>query len=130
MRPPKVHELQDLLFVKPERAVGDWVVMTKIEKFDADWEFQEPAYYIEIDGVNSPNKYRRFQEWLEDNPDTPIEMPEVCLWLNPLTGVWGPSFVNGRHRYAVLRDAGVEVMPFAVDADTARRFKKMYGGRA
>jgi hypothetical protein len=128
MKAPKIYEVEDIEFVKPERAVGDWVILTNVEAFDEAWRAHEPDYYIEYRGANSRQKYLGFANWFEDNPDIPVEMPEVVMYEDPASGRdWGPGFTNGRHRFAFLRDMGMPVIPMAVSRHGAQRFKKVFG---
>jgi hypothetical protein len=52
----------------------------------------------------------------------PIEMPRMAL------GVDGDAHaLNGRHRFAVLAEAGVKVLPVSVPKDAAAEFRRRFG---
>ena len=54
------------------------------------------------------NRYSDFKQWLINNPNTPIEVPEVSIRDHV-------GFINGRHRFAVMRDLGMESIPVCTD---------------
>jgi hypothetical protein len=96
------------IFSKPLRAEDDVLVLVNTARFDAAWEADHPDYYI-ASGDQS-DRYKRFVEYLKNNRN--INVSEVYVDENGLA-----SFINGRHRFAVLRDFGNTAIPVAMDLD-------------
>lgn len=103
--------LQNLQFVATPSVEID------IEKFDKAWS-QDKVYYIPPKSrINSQRKLQ-FVEFLKEGQ--PIILPEVRL----LDGI--PDFINGRHRFSVLRDLGLKRMPVWVDETQLAEFRLMF----
>ncbi|KKN96778.1 hypothetical protein LCGC14_0164220 [marine sediment metagenome] len=120
--PHKKFNVGGRLFVKPERAGTDVEVVVDVAKFDAAWA--QSSDYVGPGGTGPTisNRYEKFQQWFHDNPDVPIIMPEIGPYESGL-----PGFTNGRHRFAVLRDAGFEQIPVAVVPKYAETVREKYG---
>ena len=119
---PDIHEHGGHKFVKPGYSRSDIVMLIDVAKLDAAWS--QGTSYIGPGGTGDVirDRYPKFIQWLEDNPDEPIKMAEVSPMENG-----APFFGNGRHRFAVLRDQGMKTMPVSVRWDTKRMMKKLYG---
>ena len=115
-------EVNGVKFIKPPRAGDDVVIMTDIDRFDADWSKDRNFYIPPGGGKNAiGNRYAKFSHFL--SLGKPIVMPEASVW----EGTSIPAFTNGRHRYCVLRDRGWREIPICVDSDSAPKFNKLYG---
>jgi len=104
---------------------GDAVVWVDTNKFDQEWKKDE-GFYIGLGGVASiSNRYQRFGEFLRTGQE--IEMPQVSLRFNPSRRSQ-VGFINGRHRFAVLRDAGLKSIPVSISKKEADKFAELFGG--
>jgi hypothetical protein len=97
-----------LLRWKPHR--WDWqekhrIVWISVEALDASW--QKDCCYVAAGGKGgNAFRYQRFGQWLRaSNPRRRIQMPVVGF---PGDCV---GFEDGRHRFAWLRDHGVDALP-------------------
>lgn len=110
-----------LKFVLPERAAshGDKLVSIDIPKFDSVFK-KDAGFYVSPTGEGEmAGKREAFTKFLKTGK--PIEAPEVFV-----DAQGGVSFVNGRHRYAVLRDRGETTIPVAMSPEAeanARKFR-------
>ena len=101
--------LQNLQFVLP--------LEIDVEKFDKAWS-QDKVYYIPPKSRINSQRKKQFLEFLKTN--TPIILPEIRL----IDGV--PDFINGRHRFSVLRDLGLKRMPVMVDQTQLAEFGLLF----
>jgi hypothetical protein len=65
-------------------------------------------------------KYGRFGRWLLQDHRI-VEMAEVFLFEDSL------AFINGRHRFAWMRDHGAKALPLAVSSRYAERLNQLLG---
>lgn len=96
-------------------------VNVNVKKFDELWA-KEEDYYIAPNGTTNTigDRYERFIEWMnERNPEEKIEMPYAIV-----TDRGKADFSNGRHRFAVLRDNGLKIIPIAMDTSEHERWIK------
>jgi hypothetical protein len=121
-------EVPPLEYEQPERVKNrppgerEEMVTIKIPEFDEAWagSESEKTYYLWPDGTNDiAGRRARFEEWLKANPGVPIETPEVHIGPDGT-----PSFTNGRHRYAVLRDAGERTMKVSMSPESVENARK------
>lgn len=98
------------------RDVAVWV---DVAALDAAWQL-DASYYLPPGSPNSRHKYVAFGEWFATTRE----------WVGmPVVGMTGDAadFTNGRHRFAWMRDHGVEALPVACgpgEADDLRgRFR-------
>ncbi len=120
-------QLYGVKFVQPARAKQrENIVWVDVGKFDQEWNKDE-GFYIGAGGVGAKisNRYERFQEFLKTGQ--PVEMPEVSLREFEIRGS-RIGFVNGRHRFAVLRDMGLKSIPVSISKKEADEFKELFGG--
>ena len=101
----------------PDRAKSKGWVLVAIKKdsFDAAWSSSEPEGYLSKGGEggsSKPGAYAGMQKWIEEN-DT-IEAPEVQV--NPGFDI---HFINGRHRYALLKDIGANPIIVSMSKESA-----------
>ena len=108
-------------FVKQVRSKDEVLVPIDPKKFDPVWK-KDQGFYVGPGGSDNAiaGRYKRFEKWLVDHPTTPIEAP-IVSW-NEYTDC--PSFSDGRHRFAVLRDQGVDKIYIAVPKKQVEIFKK------
>lgn len=114
-------------WAEPRQASPDWevepdaVVWISIPKLDDAWSGSDEDYVgpggtgAAIDG-----RYDQFGEWLLSS-GKPVEMPMVCLDHRQI------GFIDGRHRFAWLRDHGARVMPVQVPLNQADEFTTRFG---
>ena len=91
-----------------------------VPSFDASWR-RNRAKYIGPGGSGPTigDRYKKFSTWIERGeaawiPWVGFESGEVC-------------FTDGRHRFAWLRDHGVQAMPIDVDPDIAEEMRRRFG---
>jgi hypothetical protein len=106
---------------RPGVAPGDEVVWIDVAKLDANWR-GDRAYYIGVGGKGSELKYTGFGQWLRKTAE-PIWRPLIAIEDGQV------GFTDGRHRFAWLRDHGVEALPIACDPDQAAEIKRRFGTR-
>jgi hypothetical protein len=110
-------------------SIIDWIrlypnvaVWITVAKLDASWK-HDTARNVGIHatgpGNASPERYKRFGEWFAEG--RPVWMPDVGL----TDGYIG--FGDGRHRFAWLRDHGVQALPVTVTADIAAEVRRRFG---
>ena len=63
------------------------------------------------------NRYKKFEEFLKNANN--IEASEVSVSEDGRVG-----FTNGRHRYAYLRDNGIEAIPVAMSRKSIKNSEK------
>ena len=99
---------------------GDVEVMIDVDKVNTS-AAKDRNFYVGPQGSGGvKGRYERFDNWMKGG--APVEMPEVCL-----TDAGEISFINGRHRFAWMRDHGVKTMPVAVPADYADAVREKFG---
>lgn len=115
-------------FVKESRGgnADNILVTVDVKKLDAAWS-KDGSYYIPPGGPTGAAgessyvaRYKGFQQWLIDHPDTPIESPYVGY----MDGV--ASFNNGRHRFAVLRDQGETAVQIEIEPQQKKIFEALF----
>lgn len=101
------------------------VVVVDVAKLDQVWA-NDAGDYIPPGGGGAEMKGKRpgFVQWRTNNPDEPIEMPNLAI---PFSRDDVVRFGNGRHRFSVLRDQGVQKIPVLVDPKEAERFREQFG---
>lgn len=104
-------------FVLPKRAEAaeDKMVTVDIGKFDQG--FSRDPQYLGKGQEDVPGRRATFEQFQKTG--NPIETPEV--YVSPDGKV---TFINGRHRYATLRDQGRESMPVAMNEESIANAKK------
>jgi hypothetical protein len=102
------------------------LVTVDVIKLDRAWQ-PISEHYIGLDGYGATfGRLERFASWLRENPGKPIEAPAVYLsdernWVR---------FLDGRHRFAVLRDRGYRTIKVAVPREQAARFREHFAPQA
>ncbi|MBS0538580.1 MAG: hypothetical protein JSR47_07485 [Proteobacteria bacterium] len=100
------------------------IVWIDVAKLDAAWS-EDSSYYLGSDvrtwpSSGMPYRYKRFGEWLAGS------CAEIRMSFAGLDGGW-LSFSDGRHRFAWLRDHGVDVLPIEASRATVRKFADRFG---
>lgn len=105
-----------------------------------DWE-AEPDAVVWVDPRKFDAAWRRGDQWVGPNGETGAQddrYRRVGLWIeagNPIdmckAYVDGEEagFINGRHRFAYLRDRGVGALPMQVSPTRAKVFARRFGTR-
>ncbi len=98
----------------------DETVWISVTKLDASWK-KNRGQYIGAGGSGPAigDRYKEFGTWLESGkaiwiPWVGLERGEIC-------------FTDGRHRFAWLRDHGVQSMPIDVDPAIAGLMRLRFG---
>lgn len=106
-------------YVKPPYNNENSLVMVKTKPFDEKFKHDE-GFYIGKDGINGiKNRYSDFGKWFTAEHDTPMQTSDVTVRNNGSV-----IFGNGRHRYAWLRDSGLEHIPVTMDSDSLANAKR------
>jgi GNAT superfamily N-acetyltransferase len=114
-------QLPQLKYVKDFQNKNSEYVLIQVDtaKLDAAWS-RDDGFYIPPGGPSDiGNRRERFEEWLKNNPDTPVEAPFVG-WNSFKNCV---SFTNGRHRFSVLRDLGYPTVCVTVAREDLKNMK-------
>lgn len=112
--------------VIPYKRTNLELVNVNVKKFDKEWS-KDTEFYIGKNGKGQiHNRYQDFIEFLTTDPEVrgPIEASEVHV-----NEFGKPGFVNGRHRFAVLRDLGAKTIPVAMISEgviNAKKFGFLY----
>ena len=115
---------QPKVAVKPRRARNEILMTIPTQAMDAAFKRDGESFYVGPGGSGASigDRYSRFQNWIEENEQ--YEVPEVYV-----NDEGRMSFANGRHRYAVLRDAGVDPMPVAMSQEGVRNAQQLLKAR-
>jgi hypothetical protein len=108
---------------QPKRPRKHEVLITvDVAKVEADYS-QDSNFYVSPGGGGAAigNRYKQFQQWLIDNPDTPIDPPDMG-WSGHVA-----CFGDGRHRWAVLRDQGAKRIAVTIPRRDLKIFVERYG---
>ena len=100
-------------------AEPDPVVWVDPVRFDLLWK--DTDQWVSPGGKDGAqdDRYARFGAWL--NPDSVVYMCEVWLEDGEL------GFINGRHRFAWLRDHHISALPMQVSPDNVKSFTALCG---
>jgi hypothetical protein len=95
------------------------IVLVDVAKFEKQYQL-DAGFYVGKGGAGGiGGRYENFGKFLQKG--TPIEMPQAAIGANGI-----PSFVNGRHRWAYLRDAGATHLPVQVARGDVKHFVSQY----
>ena len=113
-------DLSELKFVPADRAKNDVTIETDVWSLEKSWAL-EPEFYVGMGGRGEiAGRAEKFKEFLKTGQ--PIEQPEISL-----NADGRPRFINGSHRFAVLRDLGLKVIPVSVPTARAEDFRAAFG---
>ena len=113
----KVHGKEVPVTIHPiEKRQGDVLTHINPEKFDK--AFAQTSNYVGENGEGGiGNRYKEFGNFVKKADS--IRASNVYIKPN---GV--PVFGDGRHRYAYLRDQGVQKIPMSMDKESVENAKK------
>lgn len=120
--------LSKLKFTPSDRAKdqGYRTVWADVARLDAGFQ-RDKGYAIGPHGTGAiPGRLAGFRDFLAKarRAGTAIEMPLVVVDAGGLV-----SFIDGRHRFAVLRDLGVTQIPVSVPAEQVDQARRLFGAR-
>lgn len=102
------------------RTHGDVPVTVDIAKLDAAHAKEFPGDRVGPEGKGGiGTRYQQFAKWLSQGK--PVEMSEMNF-----DHYGRPQFINGRHRFAVLRDQGQRTIDVAVPPDQVDKFRAAF----
>jgi hypothetical protein len=118
----------NLKFVPSQRAIdsGMRTVWVDVKALDAGFQ-KDAGFAIAPGGAGAiPGRLAGFRAFLKKAKasGTPIEQPEVTVAADGAV-----SFTNGRHRFAVLRDLGVRILPVSVARAAVALVRRLFGAR-
>jgi hypothetical protein len=98
------------------------IVWVDVAKIEAAWS-SDPDFYVGPKGSHNAigQRYDRFGEWLKNGRI--VEMPFISFDSDRKR----PFFINGRHRFAWIRDHGAQAIPVCTPSDHAKEFQEKYG---
>lgn len=118
---------------KPQRAKKDKIVWVNTSRFDKAWKETESGnYYIGKNGKNGiKDRYKRFDVFVRGGKDDIGD--DIILDIDPAESIevaeisvddkGDISFTNGRHRFAWMRDQGLDRIPVAMSKDSIMNAK-------
>lgn len=110
----------------PKRNWKDYILVTlDVDKVEASWS-KDRDFYVGPGGTGAAigKRYARFQQWLDENPETPIDPPMIGL--TPSRSI---IFGDGRHRFAVLRDLGEKRIAALVPREDLKDMEARFGAQ-
>lgn len=104
---------------RPTGSDYNQLVYVNTPAFDRAWQDEEPrGFYIGKGGSNGiPGRYERFDKFIHATQT--MTASEVHVDIDGRVG-----FLNGRHRYAWLRDNGALKIPIAMNRDSVKNAKR------
>lgn len=106
----------------PHAGPEERLILVDPRKLDTDWQ-RDTSYHLPTDAKGASEirgRRENFEKFLATGDA--VEAPRVLLGADGL-----PSFLDGRHRFAVLRDRDVSHVGIMVPADQATAFQARYG---
>lgn len=105
----------------PQWPGDDVPIWINVSALDAAWQ-RDKGFHIglQANGSQSPGKYDRFGRWLATH-DLAVWMPHVSMWRSRI------SFTDGRHRFAWLRDQGLEALPVTTEPRQSPKLAERFG---
>jgi hypothetical protein len=94
------------------------VVNVDASKFDKGWQRDQGMYVGKGGEGGIDGRYDRAQKFFQSGPKK-FDAPEASV--NDQGGI---TFVDGRHRYAAMRDAGHEQLPMAMSPESIANARK------
>lgn len=129
----QVYRVDSINWIKDDLQGERAVIIADPKKLDAWWKATNPDFYIPPGGGGAEigGRIQRFQEFLEEDPNRPIEMPRIDVLPKSSqfndTGKHLVGFSNGRHRFTVFRDMGKAGVAVQVDRAQAKLAQKLFG---
>ena len=120
-------ELDDIVnnIVLPKHATHHYkLVRVDVNKLDDIFK-KEKDFYVGYRGVGGINgRYDGFLKFLQEGLDFPVESSLIHI-SEYYDGTPKVSFENGRHRFAVFRDLGLETIPMGVSKSSLKLAQKI-----
>lgn len=118
---PRAHQISyqgRTISVTAPKRLGAKLVLIDAAKFDAAWA-QDKGFYVGPGGSGAAieGRYQNFKEWIA----THDSITTSWVGVDPHGRV---SFGDGRHRLAVLRDAGLQALPVAMNKASIKHAEK------
>lgn len=120
-------DFDQLVWIQPPIGEG-WddvtqepVIWTAVELLDQAW--RSAADYVGLRGAgsNQPGKYETVGNFLRRNAG------QIRLFVPSVSIAYGTvEFTDGRHRFAWLRDQGLQALPVEVDAECEAVFRARF----
>jgi hypothetical protein len=98
----------------------DAVVWISIVALDMAWKISDDYVGAAGSGSLHDDRYAKVGGWIAGA--VVVDVPVVCVDENEV-----PCFTDGRHRFALLRDHGLESLPIQVPSDQADFFESRFG---
>jgi hypothetical protein len=117
----------DLRWVRQFPNPDDHIVWIDVAKVDVSWQ-RDTTYYVGLNGTCAPGgsgskkSYDKFGAWIKDHNCAHVWMPH--LGIGDLGFI---EFTDGRHRFAWLRDHGVEAMPVSTSLAQEVELQRSFG---
>jgi hypothetical protein len=123
--PPATKPTLGLKFTPTEAAVdnGRVTVLVDVRKLDEGWKLDGDKYLPPGGGADK-NKYNNAELFIGRARAQGIVVEQSHVTVDKEGVV---SFIDGRHRFAVLRDSGAMSVPVSVEAPAAARLRKFFG---
>eukprot|EP01027_Heterolobosea_sp_BB2_P020438 GEZU01029159.1.p3 GENE.GEZU01029159.1~~GEZU01029159.1.p3 ORF type:complete len:145 (-),score=36.32 GEZU01029159.1:1014-1448(-) len=107
-------------------------VVIDVKKLDESWRNTDPDSYINSRDTETYSKYTKFRKFLEGSighEEEKIDLPLMKFDKSATSSDidLAPKFIDGRHRFAVLRDEGLEWLPVAVPKQQADDVRRVFG---
>lgn len=107
--------------IKPKFHPNWEIVDVKASSFEKLFKTSNSQQYIgEAGNIQVPKRYERLKELFASDKD--IEAPEVYVQIQ--NGRPIIKFEDGRHRYAIMRDMGMQKIPIAMDKESIKNAQK------
>ena len=123
-----ISPLPALSFVKDARFTPSKYLLISVDtqKLDREWS-KDIGFYLAPGSKENHigDRYARFQTWLQEHPGAPIEAPFVSWKMYPTPETGGVGFLDGRHRFAVLRDMGYKTVNIVIEDKQLPYFKPL-----
>ena len=115
-----LHDVDGIEYMAPFRNPQMPIYEVDVRKTDDRWKMDLPGFYLE-EGYSDDRK-EVFENWLQHG--IPIEVPEIYIDKNGVV-----SFINGRHRFSVIRDMGKSKTAMNVEFEDPYLLKFIDGRR-
>lgn len=118
----KILQVGEIEFMRSRRSEMS-IIEVDVSKIDKSWS-REENFYIPKGGGGAEIKGRRedFRNFFARKDRPPIEASAVYMGKDG-----NISFMDGRHRFSVLRDRGVKKVAVEVYRHQVEKVKKKYG---
>ena len=120
------YEGRTISVTPPKRRGYSNIVLVDAAKFDAAWA-EDKGFYVGPGGTGAAieGRYQNFKEWIATHDSITASCVDVDAQGRVRVG-------DGRHRLAVLRDAGLKTLPVAMSKASVKNAEKagMLGGEA